>query len=161
VLEQRSRGRSIPARAVERARIILLAAGGKQNKEIACELQISEQKSARWRARFLELGITGLEKDAPRPGRTPTIPAAVVKRVIRMTTKDKPKNATQWSTRMMAEAVGISEASVRRIWHKNGLKPHLVDTYKVSNEPAIRRKTRSGRRSLSEPARACAGCLLR
>jgi transposase len=140
VLEQRSRGRSLPARVVERARIILLAAAGKQNKEIAVKLQISVQKSARWRARFLECGIVGLEKDAPRPGRTPTIPAALVKRVIRLTTKEKPKNATQWSTRTMAEAVGISEASVRRIWHKNGLKPHLVNTFKVSNDPKFAEK---------------------
>ena len=140
VLEQQSRGRSIPARVVERARIILLAAGGKQDKEIACELRVSVQKSARWRARFLEYGVIGLEKDAPRPGRTPTIPAALVQRVVHMTTKEKPTNATQWSTRTMAKAVGISEASVRRIWHKNGLKPHLVDTFKVSNDPKFAEK---------------------
>lgn len=140
LLERRSRGRSLPARVVERARIILLAAGGKQDKEIASELQISVQKSARWRARFLESGVTGLEKDAPRPGRTPTLSAAVIKRVIHMTTKAKPMNATHWSTRSMAEAVGISEASVRRIWHKNGLKPHLVDTFKVSNDPQFAEK---------------------
>jgi transposase len=140
VLEQRSRGRSIPARVVERAQIILLAAGGKQDKEIASELRISVQKAARWRARFLKLGVTGLEKDGPRPGRTPTIPVAVLKRVIRMTTKEKPINATQWSTRTMAEAVGISEASVRRIWHKNGLKPHLMETFKVSNDAKFAEK---------------------
>lgn len=140
VLEQRSRGRSLPARLVERARIILLAADGKQDKEIASELQISVQKSARWRARFLEYGVRGLEKDAPRPGRTPSIPGTLVKRVIHMTTRQKPANATQWSTRSMAEAVGISEASVRRIWHKNGLKPHLVDTFKVSNDPKFAEK---------------------
>jgi transposase len=139
-LEQRSRGRSLAARVVERARIVLLAAGGKQDKEIASELQISVQKSARWRARFLECGIAGLEKDAARPGRTPTIATALVKRVIHMTTKEKPKNATQWSTRTMAEAVGISAASVRRIWHKNGLKPHLVKTFKVSNDPKFAEK---------------------
>jgi transposase len=140
VLAQQSRGRSLPARAVERARIVLLAADGKQNKEIAFELRISVQKAARWRARFLKCGISCLEKDAPRPGRTPTIPESVVKRVIHMTTKEKPANATQWSTRTMAEAVGISEASVRRIWHKNGLKPHLVDTFKVSNDPQFAEK---------------------
>ena len=97
-------------------------------------------KAARWRARFLECGVACLEKDAPRPGRTPTIPKEVVKRVIHMTTKEKPANATQWSTRTMAEAVGISEASVRRIWHKNGLKPHLVDTFKISNDPQFAEK---------------------
>jgi len=139
-VEQRSRARSLPARVVERARIVLLAAAGKQDKEIAEELGISVQKSARWRARFLECGIAGLEKDAPRPGRTPSISEATVKRVVRMTTKQKPVHATQWSTRTMAQAVGISEASVRRIWRKHGLKPHLVDTFKVSNDPQFAEK---------------------
>jgi transposase len=140
LLEQQSRGRSLPARIVERSRIILLAASGKQDKEISAELGVSVQKAARWRARFLELGTLGLEKDAPRPGRTPSIAVAVVKHVIELTTKAKPPNGTHWSTRTMAEAVGISEASVRRIWHKNGLKPHLVETYKVSNDPEFAEK---------------------
>lgn len=140
LLEQQSRGRSLPARIVERSRIILLAASGKQDKEIAAELGVSVQKAARWRARYLELGSIGLEKDAPRPGRTPSIAAAVIKRVIALTTKERPANGTHWSTRIMAEAVGISEASVRRIWHNNGLKPHLVETYKVSNDPQFAEK---------------------
>jgi transposase len=140
LLEQQSRGRSLPARVVERSRIILLAASGKQDKEIAAELGVSVQKAARWRARYLELGSIGLEKDAPRPGRTPSIAAAVVQRVIALTTKGKPANGTHWSTRIMAEVVGISEASVRRIWHNNGLKPHLMETYKVSNDPQFAEK---------------------
>jgi transposase len=139
-LGQRSRARSLPARVVERARIVLLAAAGKQNKEIAEELGISVQKSARWRARFLECGMAGLEKDASRPGRTPSISEATVKRVVRMTTKQKPVHATQWSTRSMAQAVGISEASVRRIWQRHGLKPHLIDTFKVSSDPQFAEK---------------------
>jgi transposase len=140
VLEQRSRARSLPARVVERARIVLLAAAGKQDKEIAEELGISVQKAARWRARFLEAGVSGLEKDAPRPGRTPRIPAQTVERVIRMTTQEKPVNATHWSTRSMAAAVQLSESTVRRIWHKHGLKPHLVETFKVSKDPRFAEK---------------------
>jgi transposase len=140
VLEQRSRARSLPARVVERARIVLLAAAGKQDKEIAEELGISVQKAARWRARFLETGVSGLEKDAPRPGRTPRIPAQTVERVIRMTTQEKPVNATHWSTRSMAAAVQLSESTVRRIWHKHGLKPHLVETFKVSKDPRFAEK---------------------
>jgi transposase len=139
-LEQRSRARSLPARVVERARIVLLAAEGKQHKEIAELLGISMQKAARWRARFLELGVAGLEKDAPRPGRTPSIAAKTVTRVVRMTTQDKPSNATHWSTRTMAAAAGISEASVRRIWRKHGLKPHLVKTFKLSRDPRFAEK---------------------
>jgi len=134
-LEQRSRARSLPSRVVERARIVLLAAADKQDKEIAAELGISVQKAARWRARFLESGVAGLEKDAPRRGRTPSITAQTVERVIQMTTQEKPANATHWSTRGMAAVAGLSEATVRRIWHKHGLKPHLLETFKVSNDP--------------------------
>ena len=139
-LQQWARGRSLPARRVERARVVLLAAAGKQDLEIAAEIGISNQKAARWRKRFLKLGLAGLEKDAPRPGRTPTITPAKVQEVVRKTTQEKPSNATHWSTRTMAEAAGLSEKSVRRIWHKHGLKPHLSRTFKVSNDPEFAEK---------------------
>lgn len=139
-LKQWARGRSLPARLVERARLVLLAADGKQDLEIAAELGITNQKAARWRKRFLEAGLPGLEKDAPRAGRTPTITPATVRRVVEMTTRRKPANATHWSTRSMAAETGISEASVRRIWRANGLKPHLLKTFKVSNDPQFAEK---------------------
>ena len=139
-LEQCGRGRSLPLRLVERARIVLLAAAGKQDKEIAAELEITPHRAARWRQRYLEHGLAGLEKDAPRPGRTPKISATTVKRVIHKTRQEKPPNATHWSTRSMAKAVGISETTVRRIWHKHGLKPHLVATFKVSHDPQFAEK---------------------
>jgi transposase len=113
----------------------LRAVAGKQDLEIAAELGMSNQKAARWRKRFLKMGMAGLEKDAPRPGRKRTISAAAVQRVIDKTTRTKPANATHWSTRTMAAEAGISEASVRRIWRANGLKPHLINTFKVSNDP--------------------------
>lgn len=139
-LELCARARSRPLRLVERARIVLLAADGKQDKEIAAELEITAHKAARWRKRYLERGREGLEKDAPRPGRTPSISGATVKKVIHKTTQEKPPNATHWSTRSMAAAVGISEATVRRIWRKHGLKPHRVETFKVSNDPHFAEK---------------------
>jgi transposase len=139
-LQQWARGRSLPARLVERSRVVLLAAAGKQDLEIAAEVGISNQKAARWRKRFLKLGLAGLEKDAARPGRTPTITPAMVQDVVRKTTQEKPANATHWSTRTMAEATGLSEKSVRRIWHKHGLKPHLSRTFKVSNDPQFAEK---------------------
>jgi len=139
-LEQWARGRSLAARQVERARIVLLAADGKQDIEIAYKLGITNQKTARWRRRFLEAGLTGLEKDAPRPGRPPSISSARVKAVIQKTTRDRPTNATHWSTRTMAAEVGISEASVRRIWKAHGLKPHLVESFKISNDPKFAEK---------------------
>jgi transposase len=142
-LQQWSRGRSLPARQVERARVVLLAAAGKQDLEIAAEIGISNQKAARWRKRFLKAGLAGLaglEKDAPRPGRTPSIPKTTVDRVIKLTTLDQPHNATHWSTRTMAAAVAISAASVRRIWRANGLKPHLIETFKISKDPRFAEK---------------------
>ena len=134
-LEQHSRARSLPARLVERARIVLRAADGLQDRQIADELNITPEKAARWRNRFLDGGLPALQKDAPRPGRTRTITDATVKRVVDMTTREKPDNATHWSTRTMAAAAGLSETSVRRIWHAHGLKPHLVRTFKVSKDP--------------------------
>jgi transposase len=139
-LEQRARSRSLPARVVERARIVLLAAAGQQDKDIAARMKITPKKVSRWRKRFLTLGMAGLERDAPRPGRTPTITASVVRRVVNLTTRQKPANATHWSTRTMATAAGISEASVRRIWHRHGLKPHRVESFKISNDPEFAEK---------------------
>ena len=140
VLERQARGRSLPARLVERSRIVLCAAEGLQNDEIAAEFGITPEKAARWRNRFLDGGLEALEKDAPRPGRTPTIGDSKVTQVVEMTTQSKPENATHWSTRSMAEAAGVSPASVRRIWRAHGLKPHLERTFKVSNDPLFTEK---------------------
>lgn len=126
LLESQARSRSLPVRVAERARIVLLAASGQTDKEIAASMAITPKKVSRWRKRFLALGVAGLQKDAPRPGRKPTIGARLTKRVVTMTTRQQPSNATHWSTRTMAAAVGISEASVRRILHAHGLKPHRV-----------------------------------
>ena len=133
-----ARGRSLPARLVERAKLILMAADGARDKEIAAKLKITPEKAARWRKRFAHLGLTGLEKDAPRPGRPRTISAEQVAAIVKKTTQDKPAQATHWSTRTMAEASGLSEASVRRIWHRHGLKPHLTRTFQLSRDPQPR-----------------------
>jgi transposase len=139
-LEQWARSRSLPARVVERARIVLLAAAGQQDKQIAAAMKITPKKVSRWRGRFLTLGMAGLERDASRPGRTPRITANMVQRVVKLTTRQKPPNATHWSTRTMARAVGMSEASVRRIWRNHGLKPHRVESFKISNDPEFAEK---------------------
>lgn len=104
-----ARGRSVAQRVVERARIVLQAAEGKQDREIAAALQIGRHTVARWRARFLESGVAGIEKDAPRPGRVRQIEP---EEIVRKTTQEKPDHATHWSTRSMARALGISAASV-------------------------------------------------
>ena len=131
-LEKHSRGRTTQARVVLRSRIVLLAAEGLQNKQIAATLKIAPRMAALWRGRFIEHGIEGLLKDAPRAGRTPSFSSA---RLIEKTTHSTPRNATRWSTRTMAREMGISKASVSRIWRANGRKPHSVESFKVSNDP--------------------------
>jgi transposase len=139
-LEQLARGRSLPTRLVERARIVLRAAGGLKDQQIASELGITPEKAARWRNRYLDGGISALGRDASRPGRPRTITEARTAEVIHKTTQEKPFNATHWSTRTMAAAMGLSETTVRRIWHAHGLKPHLVKTFKVSNDAQFAKK---------------------
>src|SRR6202011_2699036 len=90
--------------------------------------------TVRWRARFIADGVTEIERDETRPGRKPKISARKVKTVVALTTQKRPDNATHWSTRSMAAVAGISEASVRRIWQAHGLKPHRVESFKVSND---------------------------
>ena len=139
-LERWSRGRSTPARLVLRAKIVLLAVTGTMNKDIAGQLNTSRKTVSLWRTRFAEQRLAGIERDAPRPGRKPRIPAKTVQRIIRMTTQEIPANATHWSVRTMAQAVGVSKATVQRIWKGNGLQPHLMKTFKVSNDPQFAEK---------------------
>ena len=134
-LERWSRSRSTEARLVERSRIILLAADGLENKGIAAEVGVTRATVSRWRNRFAERGIPGIEKDAPRGGRPPKTRDRLVRKIIEMTTQQKPANATHWSTRTLAEVLGTSRSMISRVWRANGLKPHLVRTFKVSNDP--------------------------
>ncbi len=118
-LEKLARGRSVPARLVQRSRIILKAASGIQNKEIAKELKVCRPTVQLWRERFLALRLSGLEKDAPRPGRIPKVSEQKVNEIIEATLHTTPANATHWSTRTMAEAQGVSKDTVQRIWRSN------------------------------------------
>ena len=129
-----AQGRSVPVRLVQRARIIQRAAQGAQNKDIAVELGVSRPTVQLWRERFLSLRLEGLEKDAPRPGRIPDIPDAKVRAVVKATLQTKPRNATHWSTRSMAQAQGLSRMAVQRIWKQHNLKPHLIRTFKISRD---------------------------
>ena len=125
-LETWSREGYTPTKLVLRAKIVLAAAEGKTNKTIAAELGTSKPTVGRWRTRFDKIRTAGIEKDATRPGRTPTITAETVARIIQKTTQELPANATNWSTRSMAKAVGVSKATVQRVWAAYGLKPHHV-----------------------------------
>jgi transposase len=135
-----SRGKRTQARVVERAKIVLAAADGKQNKQIAEELGVSQPTVGKWRNRYAEQRLSGIEKDLPRGGRKPSVRMKLEAEIIRKTTQELPPNATQWSVRTMAKAVGVSKATVQRVWRDNGLKPHLVKTFKVSNDKQFAEK---------------------
>lgn len=137
ILAQRER---IEVRLQQRASIVLLAAKGMQNKEIAVEVGLDRRQVAMWRARFLEGGIDALRKDAPRSGRPASVMAEMESRIVQATLHDKPANATHWSTRTLAEHLGASATTVRRAWRNNGLKPHLSRTFKVSRDPRFEDK---------------------
>lgn len=140
LLERLSRSRSTSVRLAERSKIVLLAAQNKTNAEIAEELGISRQKAGRWRDRYHQFGLAGIEKDAPRPGRNKRIAANKVKKVIELTTREMPANATHWSRRLMAERVQLSESTVGRLWKAHGLKPHNVKGFKLSNDKRFKEK---------------------
>jgi transposase len=139
-LERYAHSRTSPVRVVGRARVVLLAGEGKQNKEIAQILSVPSAMAARWRLRFAERGLAGIEHDAPRPGRAPTISAETVQAIVRKTTQETPPDATHWSTRSMARVMDVSEATVRRIWRRHGLKPHRLRSFKLSTDPRFAEK---------------------
>jgi transposase len=131
-LEHRVRSQTLDARSVRRARIVLLAADGVGNHEIARRLKISRNQVISWRDRFAKGGIAAIASDLPRSGRKPTIDAT---EIVRLTTQTTPEGATHWSTRKLAAKLGISDTTVLKVWQANGLKPHLVETFKVSRDP--------------------------
>ena len=134
-LESFKRGRRVSVRLAERAAIILHAADGLNNHEIAAAMGITRQKAARWRIRYAARGVPGIEKDAPRPGRRRRIDDAQRAMVVHKTLHETPEGQTHWSRSTMAAATGLSDSTVGRIWRDHGLKPHLVRTFKLSNDP--------------------------
>lgn len=134
-LEKLRKSRMTSVRLVERASIVLMASEGLENIEIAERLNMTRQKVGRWRLRFQEHGLAGIEKDATRPGGFIRISKEKRDEVIRMTLEETPANSTHWSQSTMAKASGLSPATVGRIWKEHGIKPHLTRTFKLSNDP--------------------------
>ena len=119
-------------RLAERARIVLLAAQGLQNVQIAQELGVDRITAGRWRERYIESGLAGIERDLPRGA--PPVKVDVAK-LVELTTQTQPEAATHWSTRKMAAVLDVSPSTVMRHWQANGLKPHLVRGFKISRDP--------------------------
>ena len=124
-----------------RCRIVLAAADGEQSKDIAARLGCSTQTVGRWRGRFARRGFDGLH-DEPRPGKPRQITDEDVERVIVKTLEGQPPNATHWSTRSMAQAMGMSQTAISRIWRAFGLKPHRTEHFKLSPDPQFIDKVR-------------------
>jgi transposase len=124
-----------------RARIVLACAQGAMNSEVAQRLGVTLQTVGKWRQRFVELRLDGLV-DAPRPGQPRKISDAKVEEVLAMTLERRPKEATHWSTRLMAKATGLNQTAVLRIWQAFGLQPHRTETFKLSTDPLFIDKVR-------------------
>ncbi|MCC6162138.1 MAG: IS630 family transposase [Acidobacteria bacterium] len=127
-------------RAVKRAQVVLLAAKGWENQRIAKKLKMGINNVAEWRRRFVAEGLDALLHDRPGRGRKPTFDAATVAEIVNKTTATLPPGRTQWSRSSMAKASGVSESTVGRIWRSHGLKPHRIDTFKVSRDPKFAEK---------------------
>ena len=126
------RSRLTSVRLEQRAAIVVLAADGFQNKDIAQMLSVGRVQVSRWRQRYGQHRLAGIERDLPRGAPPVTVDVA---RLVELTTQSKPEAATHWSTRTMATQIGVSAASVSRHWRAHGLKPHLVRGFKVSRDP--------------------------
>ncbi len=126
------RSKLTSVRLALRARIVLLAAKGLQNKDIAAQVGVGRVQVSRWRERYAQSRLAGIERDLPR-GAPPV--KVDVARLMELTTESKPDAATHWSTRTMAAELGVSAASISRHWRAKGLKPHLVRSFKVSRDP--------------------------
>jgi transposase len=124
-----------------RARIVLRCATGKQNKQVAADLQIDQTTVGKWRRRFVEHRMDGL-RDEPRSGTPRTIDDARIEAVIVRTLESVPPDATHWSSRGMARACGLSVSTVQRIWRAFGLQPHRLESFKLSTDPDFVAKVR-------------------
>jgi transposase len=142
VLEAWVRRRKTAQALALRSRIILACAAGAANQAVAAELGVSRDTVAKWRSRFLKGRLEGLT-DEPRPGRPRTVSDAKVEQVVTAALEQAPPGGdAHWSTRSMARTAGVSQSTVSRIWRTFGLKPHVVQTWKLSTDPQFIDKVR-------------------
>jgi transposase len=140
VLESLTRARSAPHRVVQRARVLLLAGDGVSNSDISEVVGVSRPTVLAWRGQFDREGLTEFGEVAPGRGPKPSISEEKIAEIVELTLHSKPEGQTHWSCRSMAQVVGVSPATVQRIWSARGLKPHLVKTFKISNDRSFEEK---------------------
>ena len=141
VLERWARRPNSAQALAFRCRIVLAAAEGESSQEIAARLGCNTSTVGKWRGRFARRGFDGLH-DEPRPGKPRSIGDDDVERVIVKTLEEQPSDATHWSTRSMAQATGMSQSAISRIWRAFGLKPHQTEAFKLSPDPQFIDKVR-------------------
>ena len=135
-----ARSQTAPHRQVQRAEALLLAADGVANTRIAQQVGVKAATVRSWRSRFAEEGLAKLGKVRSGRGRKSSIPQDKIDEIVELTRHSKPAGQTHWSCRTMAKQVGVSPATVQRVWAARGLKPHLVKTFKLSNDPRFEEK---------------------
>ena len=147
-LQRRAWSKGVPARVVERARIVLLAADGVPGKQIAAQVSCAEPTVVTWRRRSAEQGLAGLE-DEPRPGKPSPLPEALRDRVLELTLTEPPTEygVTHWSSRLLAERLAaegtpLSHATTARIWHRFDVQPGRAETFKFPTDPQLEGKIR-------------------
>jgi len=140
-LEMLARRPKTAQRLALRSKIVLRAAAGNSNQEIARQLGCTAATVGKWRERFRQQGLDGLA-DEPRPGAPRRITDAQVEEAVTRTLEGTPPGATHWSTRSLAREVGLSQRAVVRIWHAFGLQPHRTETFKLSRDPFFVEKVR-------------------
>ena len=127
-------------REVQRAKVLLMAGEGVANSQIAAVVGVTPVTVRSWRARFALEGLAKFGQVREGRGRKPVVSVEKVEEIVRLTQHEKPAGATHWSCRSMAKQAGVSPATVQRIWSGRGLKPHLVKTFKLSNDPLFEEK---------------------
>jgi len=140
-LQEWARRPKTSQRLALRARIVLGCAEGLESRQVARQLRITDQTVCKWRSRFGQSRLEGLA-DEPRPGAPRKITDAQVEALISRTLEGTPDQATHWSTRGMAQAVGLSQSAVSRIWRAFSLQPHRMETFKLSSDPFFIEKVR-------------------
>jgi transposase len=140
VLEKLIRSRTAPHRDVQRARVLVMASDGFANTRIASEVGVAPMTVKAWRDRFSTDGFRDFSAVRPGRGRRPSIPAAKIEQVVRLTLHETPPGETHWSCRSMARRAGVSSSTVQRIWSGRGIKPHQVKTFKLSKDPKFEQK---------------------